>query len=507
MRYIKVASVVLLIFTTIQFGLSNCIKGDCQNGEGTYLFDSGARYEGQFKNGLMHGRGILLFSNGDKYLGEFQKHIRTGKGRFIAKDGEIYTGEFRNGKKQGSGKLEKIDGSLLVGLWSNDALVEQELAKPKPQPVQLSNQIVSSRVEIIPAQKLNESSVETQLNSKRILKNCNTLSCHNEEGIFYYKDGSKYIGQFKNGRPYGSGVCYYASGNVYEGQWKDHGPDGEGLMTYTNGRQLGALWQDGELLKELDAKQDQILVRQVSKDKDQAIKTWALIVGVGRYNHMPSLKYTDDDAYRLYAFLKSPEGGAVPEQRIRVLIDEQATRASILRNMQELFFKADENDVVMLYFSGHGLKGSFLPSDYNGFKNKLMHKDIKAIFDKSAARHKIAFADACYAGSLTDAKAASIPAVDRLYTSYRQSGGGMAMLMSSTSEEVSLEDQGLRQGIFSHFLLKGLNGKADIDNNSIITIQEIYAYVSGSVKQYTDNQQNPILMGNYDRNMPIAVVR
>ena len=38
-------------------------------------------------------------------------------------------------------------------------------------------------------------------------------------------------------------------------------------------------------------------------------KIYALLVGVSRYDKFEALKYTDDDAYRMYAFLKSPEGG------------------------------------------------------------------------------------------------------------------------------------------------------------------------------------------------------
>ena len=48
------------------------------------------------------------------------------------------------------------------------------------------------------------------------------------------------------------------------------------------------------------------------------IQVWAVIIGVAAYDHMPALRYTDDDAYRMYAFFKSPEGGALdddPERR------------------------------------------------------------------------------------------------------------------------------------------------------------------------------------------------
>ena len=44
------------------------------------------------------------------------------------------------------------------------------------------------------------------------------------------------------------------------------------------------------------------------------------------YKHMPALQYTDDDAYRMYAFLKSPEGGALKDEQIKILVDDAATK-------------------------------------------------------------------------------------------------------------------------------------------------------------------------------------
>ena len=86
----------------------------------------------------------------------------------------------------------------------------------------------------------------------------------------------------------------------------------------------------------------------VKVDQNDEVKVWAVVVGIGRYTTMPVLKYTDDDAYHIYAFLKSPEGGALPDKQIRLLIDEDATRSNIIRAMRSVFLKADENDVVLL---------------------------------------------------------------------------------------------------------------------------------------------------------------
>ena len=80
-------------------------------------------------------------------------------------------------------------------------------------------------------------------------------------------------------------------------------------------------------------------------------------------------------------------------------------------------------------------------------------------------------------------------------------------MMSSKSEEVSLEDGGLRSGIFSYYLVRGLKGKADTNRDKIITIQELYDYVFYEVQSYTAHAQTPTITGNFDKEMPVAVIR
>jgi len=93
------------------------------------------------------------------------------------------------------------------------------------------------------------------------------------------------------------------------------------------------------------------------------------------------------------------------------------------------------------------------------------------------------------------------------YTSLRESAGGTAFLLSSKQEEVSLESQGLRQGLFSHYVIKGLKGAADVNKNKIVTIKELYDYVYQNVKEYSQSAQTPTIAGNYDPNMPVGNVR
>ena len=236
-------------------------------------------------------------------------------------------------------------------------------------------------------------------------------------------------------------------------------------------------------------------------------KMWAVVVGVAAYRHVRSLRYAKDDAYRVYAFLKSPEGGALPEAQLAVLIDEDATRAGILAAMRRLFTQAAGDDIILLYFSGHGTGDALVPFDFDGAANLLAHQDILAILDKSHAKHKLVIADACFAGSLNRSLKSIDQTVTNLYSAFTAASGGLALLMSSKAEETSIEEAGLRQGVFSYYFIKGLGGAADANHDKIITVKEAFDYVSKKVQDYTNYAQNPVLNGKFDPNMPLGAVR
>lgn len=376
--------------------------------------------------------------------------------------------------------------------------------------------------------------------SNAITAQCLEGDCINGKGKFQYQDNTTYEGQFVNRKADGFGICKYANGNIYEGEWKNHTFNGKGILTYKNGVIYSGIWKNGKLQSRIAPKEikSQVATRSIKpknerfadengkalkpgkgavkvaaqeklkvekKVKENPIQVWALVVGVASYEHMPALNYTDDDAYRMYAFLRSPEGGAVPDDQINVLIDEGATRKNILNQMERLFYKADSNDVILFYFSGHGLQNAFLPIDFDGHLKQVKHDEIKAIFKKSPAKYKICIADACHAGGMGK-KDVNLSSPSHYYEAFNDAKGGTAFMLSSKAKEISIENAGLRQGIFTHFLIKGMKGRADKNADNVVTVQEVYNYVHYNVRFYTRNYQTPVLFGDYDEQMPVSVL-
>lgn len=503
----------LLSFLTLLcfplFISASCIRGNCKIGFGTYVFADGSKYQGRFDNGIPNGKGKMTLSNGDRYEGEFYRGKMHGEGKYFFKNGSKFIGQLRKNQFHGKGRMDYANGNVYMGNWKyskrdgRGKLIEN--TGERKEGYWKEGKLVKS---IKASKRKNKISTEERITSLSY-KDCNNNHCHNEEGKFTYADGSYYIGHFVEGQPEGEGTCYYANGDVYIGGWKNHGPDGEGVITFTSGKKYSAVWKHGKPVKQLYEKpiiEDKKTNSRI-KRADGKTDIYALIIGISSYNHMPTLKYTDDDAYHLYAFLKSPEGGALPDNHITVLIDEVATKTNIRTSMKNLFGKADQDDVVIMYYSGHGLQGRFLPIDFDGYNNSLAHREVYDLLESSQAKNKVIIADACYSGSLTSDKGTLFASLDNFYHKIDDSSGGTAILMSSKAEEQSLEYSGLRQGVFSHFLLKGLQGSADRDSNKIISVSELYNYIYNNVKEYTGNRQSPMLSGSFDKNMPIAMIR
>ena len=457
---------------------TGCTKGDCFNGYGTFIYANGSRYVGNFSDGDPHGQGILYFSNGNRYLGDWAHNFREGQGKFIFVEGHEYTGGFYQNQFQGKGLMQYANGDSYDGEWAHD------------QP--------------------------------------------NGFGMYSFHTGDRYEGQFRSGKFNGEGTMFYKNGAQFKGHWMDNKKNGSGIFYDATGRSTSGEWvygmpldgpvpalTDSEALL-VDAAEDAPLIAAPIARADAPpsapvpVHIWAVVVGVATYPHMPSLRFTDDDAYQFFAFLKSPEGGALPDNQVKVLVDENATRDNILENMRSTFSQAGENDVVLFYFSGHGIEGAFVPEDFDGVNFRLYHEDIRQILESSRAKYKLVLGDACHSGTLFGmvedenymaSRSLTQDMVERYYKAFESVDGGTALLMSSKGAEVSLEDSGLRSGVFSYYLIRGLKGEADTDGDKIVTIDELYTFVANKVSRYTAGAQTPIIAGHFDKRMPMSAVR
>ncbi|MEY4105687.1 MAG: hypothetical protein RL181_29 [Bacteroidota bacterium] len=450
----KLSVLAVFIYTQTGWAQFKCVKGDCYSGYGEAVFNSGAVYSGNFAKGKPHGFGTMTFAEGHRYAGNWVNQQREGAGKFKFASGHEYVGNFLHNQFSGKGVMTYANGNKYEGEWSAN----------QPEGY----------------------------------------------GVMTTYSGDRYAGFFSKGYFEGVGTMWYANGTRYEGEWKAGKREGVGTLVHPDGRQEKGVWSQNNFAGAPLMAGNPSPNSSTKTDADKGanpVKIWAVLVGVARYTHFSPLNYTDDDAYRLQIHLRSPEGGALPESQVFSLIDEEARRDAIVQALVAAANSADENDVLMFYFSGHGQEGAFLPVDSDGYTNRLDHAQVRDILLKSRAKSKIILADACHSGSLFVYKTPSSEAMEKLYAAFAASKGGLAVLLSSRSDEYSLEDNKMRSGVFSYFLMKGARGLADVDGNGIITVRELHAYLHANVRTYTAGAQTPLLFGNFDPAMPFAVIR
>lgn len=212
---------------------------------------------------------------------------------------------------------------------------------------------------------------------------------------------------------------------------------------------------------------------------------YLLAIGISDYpNTKNDLRLPVSDAKAIYDLYK-----ANGQANAKLLLNEQATKESILSAARDLYDEAQPEDIVVFYFSGHGQ-----PSGFVAHNGTLLYDDLKDVFSSCKSQHKMIFADACFSGRLREARESS--------TSSHQDIDLM-LFLSSRHNEVSIERPAMDNGFFTACLIKCLKGGADIDRNRIITAKELYQEVSRGVKTLSNDQQHPVMWGNFDHDMTI----
>jgi len=115
---------ILLCLPMIGFGQqTGCISGDCENGYGTYVWENGSKYKGEWRNGEMHGLGTLTWTTGGVYKGEWKDGVRFGAGAYYYADGNIYIGGWNDNKRHFWGGIKyESNGNIRFGMYNSGVL-------------------------------------------------------------------------------------------------------------------------------------------------------------------------------------------------------------------------------------------------------------------------------------------------------------------------------------------------------------------------------------------------
>jgi|GEM_PF-2375562 len=234
----------------------------------------------------------------------------------------------------------------------------------------------------------------------------------------------------------------------------------------------------------------------------------AIIAGVSNYQYLDSslyLTYADDDATSIFEALQNHP--KVDPNNVRSFLNEKATKANFLSALNEVVLASQENDVVIVFFAGHGniqkagLKQGFLlfhdatprSTDYFADRGCLKLTDLQDYGTECAQRgiKFIMIIDACHSGKVLDDDGAR-STLSVLNAQWEN----IAKLISCQGNQFSLEDPALGHGVFTYFLLQGLE-KSDTDNE-IVELGELRSFLENEVRKYTKNKQIPSVVGSYE---------
>jgi len=243
----------------------------------------------------------------------------------------------------------------------------------------------------------------------------------------------------------------------------------------------------------------------------------AVLIGINIYPHIAGarLNYAADDAVALRAVLIKSYGFA-PEN-VRLLIDENATRANIESALSDLSNGdlVGSEDRVLVFFSGHGQTvrlqdnsqmGFLIPSDAavdlsrpedrSGYQKSCLPMGRVWDYLKScSAKHRLLLVDACYSGLLPLTKALPGMRPDRRVVEHLLGLPAMQVMTGGSAGEVTVEDPAWGHGAFTHSLLEQLQAFAR-EPDTVFTMTELAGVLKNTVGNLTGAKQTP-QFGNY----------
>lgn len=201
----------------------------------------------------------------------------------------------------------------------------------------------------------------------------------------------------------------------------------------------------------------------------------AVVVGSNRgdASHAP-LRFAEQDASKFAAVLTELGGLASPDvlllrgptpADVRAALDEASRRTASWHAQHR------GQVVLMFYFSGHS-DGTMLELGHQGLPFAELRKRVADV----AADVRLIVLDSCRSGALLALKGGSLGQSFDIRITDDLGSTGEAMIASSAADEAALESAEIQGSFFSHHLISGLRGAADLSGDGIVTLAEAYQY-------------------------------
>jgi hypothetical protein len=254
---------------------------------------------------------------------------------------------------------------------------------------------------------------------------------------------------------------------------------------------------------------------------------YALLIGNTEYTDTHFLKLTTPgkDTEALQRVLKDKKICAFQHVSTKINSDIHSINQEI-----EVFFTGNKSDdLLLLYFSGHGVKDdhgalylAVKDTNYDRLRSTAIRCDfIRDVMADSNSKSKLLILDCCNSGAYARGTKSALG--DKMGTATAFDGKGSGHIVLTATDAIQLAWEGDRvigktkNSLFTHFLIKGLEGEADQDGDGRITVDELYDYVYNQItpkqtpgKCYYGQQGNIILRQSTGKNLvyqPLPAVK
>jgi hypothetical protein len=238
----------------------------------------------------------------------------------------------------------------------------------------------------------------------------------------------------------------------------------------------------------------------------------AIIIGIQNYKRVPKAEFANSDAKEFYEY--AIRGLGIKPENIKLLVDEDADEIEIVKVFQNwLPLQVTKNKTdVYVFYSGHGLPSEdgqslyFLPYGVDKqflSRTAVGQKEVVSALVASKPKSVTMFIDACYSGQtrggetlLASAKPIALKADTNVFPS------NFTVISASANDQISSSSPELKHGIFSFYLMKGMEGDADGNKDGKITTGEMQEYLSDKVSRQAmsmSRKQDTQLVGDANR--------
>ncbi len=230
---------------------------------------------------------------------------------------------------------------------------------------------------------------------------------------------------------------------------------------------------------------------------------YLITIGINQYkNPKYNLNYAQADADAVEKIVKGSSASLFKEVISYPLRNDKAIKGNIFKAFDEIKKKSLEQDVLFVYYAGHGVMSEggqkareffIIPYDITQlygrdellFEKAISAEEMKGYAQGINAQKQVFILDACQSAGALESVAARGAMEEKAIAQMARSTGTF-WITASGSNQFATEFEKLGHGVFTYALLEGVKGEADANEDQKLTIRELSTYIENKVPELSE---------------------